>query len=90
MTFLKKGEIWQSNITGLVYKVKTIKDQMVVLEPANGLNQVLTSKENLNLFYEIVSKADDHGFHLEGDVSLPAEGGESSKGFGFRVGRNLD
>jgi hypothetical protein len=90
MTSLKKGEIWRNNITGMVYKVKTIKDQMVVLESAKGLNQVLTSKENLNLFYEIVSKADDHGFHLEGDGSLPTVGGESSKGFSLRVGKDVD
>ncbi len=89
MTSLKKGEIWQSNITGMVYKIKTIKDQMVVLESVNGLNQVLTSKENLNFYYAIVPIADDHGFHLEGDGSLPA-GGKSSKGFSFRVGKDLD
>jgi hypothetical protein len=90
MTSLKKGEIWRNNITGMVYKVKTIKDQMVVLESAKGLNQVLTSKENLNLFYEVVSKADDHGFHLEGDGSPPAGGEETSKGFSLRVGKDID
>jgi hypothetical protein len=55
MTSLKKGELWRSHLTGMVYRIKTIKDQMVVMESLNGLNQVLTSKENLNLFYEMTS-----------------------------------
>jgi hypothetical protein len=46
------GEIFKSSLTGRVYEVKRILDQMVVLQSLNGLSQVLTAKENLNLFYE--------------------------------------
>ena len=51
MITLAIGEIFESSLTGKVYEVRRILDQMVVLKSSNGLNQVLTSKENLNLFY---------------------------------------
>jgi hypothetical protein len=51
------GEIFKSSLTGKVYEVRRIFDQMVILQSLNGLNQVLTAKENLNLFYERVPKA---------------------------------
>ena len=49
------GEIFKSSLTGKVYEVRRISDQMVILQSLNGLNQVLTLKENLNLFYEKMS-----------------------------------
>jgi ABC-type Na+ transport system ATPase subunit NatA len=48
------GEIFRSSLTGKVYEVRRVLDQMVVLQSFNGLNQVLTGKENLRLFYEKV------------------------------------
>jgi ABC-type Na+ transport system ATPase subunit NatA len=48
------GEIFKSSLTGKVYEVRRVLDQMVVLQSFNGLNQVLTGKENLRLFYEKV------------------------------------
>lgn len=49
------GEIFKSSLTGKVYEVRRILDQMVVLHSLNGLNQVLTAKGNLHLFYEKMS-----------------------------------
>jgi hypothetical protein len=49
------GEIFKSSLTGRVFEVKRILDQMVVLKSLNGLSQVLTPVENLNLFYEKIS-----------------------------------
>jgi hypothetical protein len=49
------GEIFKSSLTGKAYEVIRILDQMVILNSLNGLNQVLTAKENLNLFYEKMS-----------------------------------
>jgi len=53
---MKEGDRIRSNLTDKVYKVKIIKDRMVVLESEDGSNQVLTEKENLKLFYEKVEK----------------------------------
>ncbi len=50
------GEIFKSSLTGKVYEVRRILNQTVTLQSLNGLNQVLTPKENLNLFYEKVPK----------------------------------
>ena len=50
------GEIFKSSLTGKVYKVKRILEQLVVLQSLNGLNQVLTAKENLNWFYKRAPK----------------------------------
>ena len=49
------GEIFKSSLTGKVYEVRRILDQTVILQSLNGLNQVLTPKENFNLFYEKMS-----------------------------------
>jgi hypothetical protein len=48
------GEILRSSLTGKVYEVRRILDQMVILQSLNGMNQVLTGNENLSLFYEKV------------------------------------
>ena len=55
MTAPALGEIFKSSLTGKVYEVERTLDQMVVLHSSNGLSQVLTAKENLNLFYEKMS-----------------------------------
>jgi hypothetical protein len=54
MITLTTGEIFKSSLTGKAYEVRRILDRMVVLQSLDGLNQVLTEKENLNLFYEKV------------------------------------
>ncbi len=59
MTTLREGEIWLSDITGEIYKIKKIANQMVVLQSVSGLNQILTSKESLSLFYVMVPTAND-------------------------------
>ncbi len=46
------GEIFESSLKGTVYEVIRILDQMVILQSLDGLKQILTSKENLNLFYQ--------------------------------------
>jgi ABC-type Na+ transport system ATPase subunit NatA len=48
------GEIFKNSLTGKVYEVTRILDEIIILHSLNGLNQVLTEKENLNLFYEKV------------------------------------
>jgi hypothetical protein len=72
MTILKVGEKWRSDITGRMYKLKTIANQMVVLQSEDGLSQILTSRENLNLFYAMVPEANDSGFSSEGNRLTPA------------------
>ncbi len=52
------GEILRSSLTGKVYEVTRIAGQMVILQSLNGLNQVLTAKENVNLFYEKIPKVE--------------------------------
>ena len=72
MTILKVGEKWRSDITGRMYKLKTIANQMVVLQSENGLSQILTSRENLNLFYAMVPDANNSGFSSEENRLIPA------------------
>ena len=50
---------FRSKITGNVYEVKKIADQMIVLETLNGKSQVLTELNNIALFYEKEPKKDD-------------------------------
>ncbi len=49
---------FKSKITGNVYEVKKIVNEMVVLESLNGASQVLTELNNITLFYEKESKKD--------------------------------
>jgi len=65
MTTFKVGEVLQSTITGGIYKIKNIVNQMVVLQSVSGLNEILTSKENLNLFYIMMPSAKDSRFSSE-------------------------
>lgn len=52
-------EKWQSHFTKKIYRIKTIQDQMVVLEAINGPSQVYTTKENLRLFYTKLNNSDE-------------------------------
>jgi hypothetical protein len=50
---------FRSKITGNVYEVKKIVNEMIVLESLNGVSQVLTELDNIALFYEKESKKDE-------------------------------
>ena len=50
---------FRSKITGNVYEVKKIANQMIVLESLNGKSQVLTELDNMALFYEREPKKDE-------------------------------
>ena len=53
---------FRSKITGRVYEVKKIVDEMVILESLNGKSQVLTELNNLALFYEKeLERVEDQG-----------------------------
>jgi hypothetical protein len=43
---------FRSKITGNVYEVKKIVNEMIILESLNGTSQVLTDLNNIALFYE--------------------------------------
>jgi len=49
----------RSKITGNVYEVKKIVNEMIVLESLNGRSQVLTELNNVALFYESELKKDE-------------------------------
>jgi hypothetical protein len=49
----------RSKITGNVYEVKKIMNEMIVLESLNGRSQVLTELSNIELFYESELKKDE-------------------------------
>jgi hypothetical protein len=50
---------FRSKITGSVYEVKKIVEQMVVLKSLNGTSEVLTELNNIALFYERELKKDE-------------------------------
>jgi hypothetical protein len=54
-----ESDRYRSKITGNVYLVKKIVDQMIVLESVNGTSQVLTELNNITLFYEKEPKKDE-------------------------------
>ena len=72
MTTLKVGEIRLNDIAGEIYRVRTIVNQMVVLQSVPGANQILTSKESLTLFYATLPDAIDPGFSSERSRPFPA------------------
>jgi len=49
------GEIFRSKLTGTGYELRKITDNMAVLHSSDGLSQIFTWKDNLNLFYERMS-----------------------------------
>lgn len=79
MASLQKEELWRSHITGRVYRIKRVTDQMVVLESINGFSQVLLTKGTLDLFYTNVFSPKDGEFHLKGNDRLVAEGDSSNR-----------
>jgi hypothetical protein len=59
MIATNEKEKFRSKITGCVYNVKKIVDEMIVLESVNGTSQVLTELNNIALFYERELKNDE-------------------------------
>ncbi len=55
---------FKSLLTQKNYNVKLVKDYSVILESEDGLSQVLTSEENLELFYKKI--LDREGIHPNG------------------------
>ncbi len=55
----RESDRLRSKITGNVYEVKKIVDEMIVLESLNGKSQVLTELSNVALFYESEPKKDE-------------------------------
>lgn len=53
-----KGK-WRSNLTKKIYRVKLIKEQMVILEAINDSGEVYTTKENLRLFYTRLNSSNE-------------------------------
>jgi hypothetical protein len=49
----------RSKITGNVYEIKKIVNEMVVLESLNGTSQVLTESKSIGLFYDSEPKKDE-------------------------------
>lgn len=49
----------RSKITGNIYEVKKIVNEMIILESLNGTSQVLTDLNNIALFYERELKRDE-------------------------------
>lgn len=62
---IKEGDIFRSKATGLVYKVKTIRDAMVLLETENGLLRTVTDKSSIKLFYQNEGEKEDKGTFFE-------------------------
>jgi hypothetical protein len=54
-----ESDRFRSKITGNVYEVKKIVNEMIVLESLNGTSQVLTELNNIALFYEREPKKDE-------------------------------
>ena len=50
---------FRSKITGNVYEVKKIVNEMIIMESPNGKSQVLTELDNIALFYEREPKKDE-------------------------------
>jgi hypothetical protein len=57
-----ESDRFKSKISGNVYEVKKIANQMIVLESLNGKSQVLTDLNNMALFYEReLKRVEDQG-----------------------------
>jgi len=48
----KEEDVFKSIFNGTTYKVKKVVKPMVILESEDGKNQILTSIENLRIFYK--------------------------------------
>lgn len=49
---IKEEDVLKSVLTGKTYKIKTTRDQIVILESLDGRSQVWTERSNLTWFYE--------------------------------------
>ena len=54
-----ENDRFRSKITGNVYEVKKIVNNMIILESLNGTSQILTELSNLALFYESEQEKDE-------------------------------
>jgi hypothetical protein len=62
MVTVHESNRFKSKITGNVYEVKKIVNEMVILESLNGKSQMLTDLNNIALFYERdLEKDEDQG-----------------------------
>ena len=62
MMTMHESDRFRSKITGNVYEVKKIVNNMIILESLNGRSQVLTELNNIALFYESeLNKDEDQG-----------------------------
>ena len=62
MVTAHKSNRFRSKVTGNVYEVKKIVNEMIILESLNGKSQVLTQLNNLALFYEKeLERVEDQG-----------------------------
>ena len=59
MTATNEKDRFKSRITGNIYEVKRIVNQLIVLESLNGKSQVLTELDNIALFYEREPRKDE-------------------------------
>jgi hypothetical protein len=50
---IKEGVALKSNLTGKVYRVKSVKGMAAVLEAEDGSSSVITEIGNLKLFYKM-------------------------------------
>ncbi len=46
-----EGAIFISNLNGKLYRLKTVRNGMAILRREGGTSEVLTEKDNLDLFY---------------------------------------
>jgi hypothetical protein len=62
MVVVHENDRFRSKITGSIYEVEKIVNEMIVLKNLNGKSQVLTEFNNLVLFYEReLARVEDHG-----------------------------
>ena len=52
MIICEIGDIFRRRFTGREYELRRITGHMVVLHSLDGLSQILTGKDSLDLFYE--------------------------------------
>ncbi len=51
---IKEGDLVKSALTGKIFKIKTKREWIVILDSLDGSSQVFTEKSNLSFFYEKV------------------------------------
>ncbi len=73
-TQVSVGEIWKSTVTGQTYRVKDVAGFVVIMESVPPGSELLTTKENVRLFYE---KKHENGLVSETDGQRPTEFGNT-------------